>query len=335
MSRPLIELHDVVKKFPADGGAEVTAVDRVSLNIQPGESVGLVGESGSGKSTLGLLMTRLTPVSSGQICFDGQDITHLSDEQMRRLRSQIQMVFQDPWGALNPRMTVGRSMAEPLKLHTSLSETQRVQAVHELAERVHLPMASLKRYPHELSGGQLQRVCIARAIASKPRLLVLDEPTSSLDLSVRAGILELLDTIRKETGVALLLISHDLETVELMTQRLLVLYLGKVVEQGPTREVFNNPAHPYTQTLMSAHLPADPKAVLSRLPAVGEIPSPLNLPSGCLFSSRCPLVRTPCKEAFPALAKLHGGHAEAAAHEVACNRVLDSSNWLSIAHQQS
>jgi len=335
MSRPLIELHDVGKKYPADGGAEVTAVDRVSLNIQPGESVGLVGESGSGKSTLGLLMTRLTSVSSGQICFDGQDITHLSDEQMRRLRSQIQMVFQDPWGALNPRMTVGRSMAEPMKLHTSLSETQRVQAVHELAERVHLPMEALKRFPHELSGGQLQRVCIARAIASKPRLLVLDEPTSSLDLSVRAGILELLDAIRKETGVAVLLISHDLETVELMTQRLLVLYLGKVVEQGPTREIFNNPAHPYTQTLMSAHLPADPKAVLSRLPAVGEIPSPLNLPSGCLFSSRCPLVRTQCKEAFPALAKLHGGRAEAAAHEVACNRVLDSSNWLSIAHQQS
>ena len=244
MSRPLIELHDVVKKFPADGGAEVTAVDRVSLNIQPGESVGLVGESGSGKSTLGLLMTRLTPDSSGQICFDGQDITHLSDEQMRRLRSQIQMVFQDPWGALNPRMTVGRSMAEPMKLHTSLSETQRVQAVHELAERVHLPMEALKRFPHELSGGQLQRVCIARAIASKPRLLVLDEPTSSLDLSVRAGILELLDAIRKETGVAVLLISHDLETVELMTQRLLVLYLGQVVEQGPTREIFNNPAHP-------------------------------------------------------------------------------------------
>ena len=325
MNRPLIELHEVVKKFPADGGALVTAVDRVSLSIQPGESVGLVGESGSGKSTLGLLMTRLTPVSSGRIHFDGQDITHLSDEQMRRLRSQVQMVFQDPWGALNPRMTVGRSMAEPLKLHTSLSETERKQAVHALAERVHLPMASLNRF----------RVCIARAIASKPRLLVLDEPTSSLDLSVRAGILELLDAIRKETGVALLLISHDLETVELMTQRLLVLYLGKVVEQGPTREIFNNPAHPYTQTLMSAHLPADPKAVLSRLPTVGEIPSPLNLPSGCLFSSRCPLVRPQCQQAFPSFFTLNGGPAHAAAHDVACNRVPDATNWLSSAAQRS
>ena len=335
MNRPLIELREVVKKFPADGGAQVTAVDRVSLSIQPGESVGLVGESGSGKSTLGLLMTRLTPASSGRIHFDGQDITHLSDEQMRRLRSQVQMVFQDPWGALNPRMTVGRSMAEPLKLHTSLSETERKLAVHALAERVHLPMASLHRFPHELSGGQLQRVCIARAIASKPRLLVLDEPTSSLDLSVRAGILELLDAIRKETGVALLLISHDLETVELMTQRLLVLYLGKVVEQGPTREIFNNPAHPYTQTLMSAHLPADPKAVLSRLPTVGEIPSPLNLPSGCLFSSRCPLVRPQCQQVFPSFFTLNGRPAHAAAHDVACNRVPDATNWLSSAAQRS
>ncbi len=335
MNRPLIVLHDLVKKFPADGGAQVSAVDRVSLSIQAGESVGLVGESGSGKSTLGLLMTRLTPASSGQIIFDGQDITHMSDEQLRRLRSQIQMVFQDPWGALNPRMTVGRSMAEPFKLHTTLTEAQRKQAVHELAERVHLPMESLKRFPHELSGGQLQRVCIARSIASKPRLLVLDEPTSSLDLSVRAGILELLDTIRTETGVALLLISHDLETVELMTQRLLVLYLGKVVERGPTPEIFKNPAHPYTQTLMSAHLPANPKAVLSRLPTVGEMPSPLNLPAGCLFSSRCPLVRSQCQQGFPAFSNLNGGHANAAAHEAACNRVADSSNWLSSLYQKS
>ncbi len=335
MNRPLIELRAVVKKFPADGGAQVSAVDRVSLSIQPGESLGLVGESGSGKSTLGLLMTRLTPVSSGQIIFDGQDITHLSDDAMRQLRSQIQMVFQDPWGALNPRMTVGRSMAEPLKLHTRLTEVQRQQAVSDLADRVHLPKASLQRFPHELSGGQLQRVCIARAIASKPRLLVLDEPTSSLDLSVRAGILELLDTIRKETGVALLLISHDLETVELMTQRLLVLYLGRVVEQGPTREIFNQPAHPYTQTLMSANLPADPTVVLSRLPNVGEIPSPLNLPAGCLFSSRCPLVRAQCQQAFPAFSILNGSVAHSNVHEVACNRVADASHWLTRTHQNS
>lgn len=335
MNRPLIELHEVVKEFPADGGVQVTAVDHVSLNIQAGESVGLVGESGSGKSTLGLLMTRLTTVSSGKIYFDGQDITHLSDQQMRRLRSQIQIVFQDPWGALNPRMTVGRSMEEPLKLHTDLSEIQRRQAVYDLAERVHLPKESLKRFPHELSGGQLQRVCIARAIASKPRLLVLDEPTSSLDLSVRAGILELLDTIRKETGVALLLISHDLETVELMTQRLLVLYLGKVVEQGPTLEIFSKPAHPYTQTLMSANLPADPKSVLSRLLAVGEIPSPLNLPSGCLFSSRCSLVRSQCQEVFPSFSNLNHGLANVVEHKVACNRVPDGTNWLAKADQQN
>ena len=331
MIPPLIELKALVKKFPAQGGKDVTAVDGVSLAIHAGESVGLVGESGSGKSTLGLLMTRLLPVSDGHIFFDGADITHLPDGQMRPLRSDIQIVFQDPWGALNPRMTVGRSMAEPLLLHTTMTGTQRQQAVKALADQVHLPQATLNRSPHELSGGQLQRVSIARAIASKPRLLVLDEPTSSLDLSVRAGILDLLNGIRKDTGVALLLISHDLETVELMTDRLVVLYLGKVVEEGPTQSIFAQPAHPYTQTLMSANLPPDPRVKLNRLTAFGEIPSPINLPTGCLFSSRCPLSRPECTEKFPAYSEIQGQDDMPDQHLVACNRVPDASNWLTAA----
>ena len=198
--------------------------------------------------------------------------------------------------------------------------------MRELAERVHLPAASLARFPHELSGGQLQRVAIARAIATKPRLLVLDEPTSSLDLSVRAGILQLLDEIRKETGVATLLISHDLETIELMTERLLVLYLGSIVEQGSTREIFAKPVHPYTQTLLSAALPADPDAVLARHRAHGDIPSPVNLPPGCLFASRCPLAIAACTVAPPPL--LPTLPSDDDDHAAACIRIVDGTNWL-------
>ena len=328
MTHHLLEVRDLVKKFPIRGGFEVSAVNGVSFSIAPGESVGLVGESGSGKSTLGMLITRLTSVSSGQILFDGDDITLLPEANMRRLRSDIQIVFQDPWGALNPRMTVGRALGEPLLLHSTLSAAERDKAVKELAARVHLPASLLLRFPHELSGGQLQRISIARAIATKPRLLVLDEPTSSLDLSVRAGILEVLDEIRKETGVATLLISHDLETVELMTDRLLVLYLGRIVEQGATRAIFAKPVHPYTQTLLSANLPADPEASLHRHVAHGEIPSPINLPPGCLFASRCPLAKADCRVGAPALLPVTAQGGVLQEHDAACIRMADGTNWL-------
>ena len=331
MNQELLEVRELVKKFPMRGGFEVSAVNGVSFSIAPGESVGLVGESGSGKSTLGMLITRLTAVTSGQILFAGEDITQLPEKKIRSLRSAIQIVFQDPWGALNPRMTVGRALAEPLLLHTTLTVDQRDQAVKELAERVRLPQSLLLRFPHELSGGQLQRISIARAIATKPRLLVLDEPTSSLDLSVRAGILEVLDEIRKETGVATLLISHDLETVELMTDRLLVLYLGRIVEQGATREIFTKPVHPYTQTLLSANLPADPEAILHRHVAHGEIPSPVNLPPGCLFASRCPLALAACSSSAPPLLPLLAQNAGRNSHAAACLRIADGTNWLASA----
>lgn len=322
MTPALLAVDALVKTFPMAGGRVVGAVNGVSFAIAPGESVGLAGESGSGKSTIGMLVTRLLPVSAGRIRFEGRDITELPDREMRELRSAIQIVFQDPWAAQNPRMTVGRSLAEPLLLHTPLDAAARTARVRELADQVHLPRASLERFPHELSGGQLQRVAIARAIATRPRLLVLDEPTSSLDLSVRAGILQLLEEIRRETGVATLLISHDIETIEFMTQRLLILYLGSIVEQGATRDVLAMPAHPYTQTLLSAALPADPDVALKRHRAYGDIPSPIDLPPGCRFAPRCPLAVDACRAAQPALQRFEGEHL------AACVRIADGTHRL-------
>ena len=323
MTIPILAANGLVKRFPAGRGREVNAVNGVDFHIAPGEALGLVGESGSGKSTIGMLVTRLLSPSAGRIHFEGRDITALVEREMRPLRARLQIVFQDPWGALNPRMTIARALQEPLKLHTALDPQARLARVRELAQSVRLPLASLDRYPNELSGGQLQRVCIARALATGPKLIVLDEPTSSLDLSVRAGILQLLDEIRRETGVAILFISHDLGTVELVTDRVLVLYLGNVVEEGRTRELFATPAHPYTQTLLSANLPADPDAILARHAAIGEIPSPINLPPGCAFASRCPVAIAACRDARPPLTPLGDNHA------AACIRIADGGNALS------
>jgi oligopeptide/dipeptide ABC transporter ATP-binding protein len=290
--------------------------------VAPGEAVGLVGESGSGKSTIGMVVTRLLPTTAGQIRFDGRDITALPEAEMRALRAKLQIVFQDPWGALNPRMNIGRALEEPLMLHTSLEPGTRAARVRELAQKVHLPLAVLERFPNELSGGQLQRVCIARALATQPKLMVLDEPTSSLDLSVRAGILQLLTEIRRASGVAILFISHDLETVELVTDRVLVLYLGNVVEQGATRSIFSRPAHPYTQTLLSANLPPDPDARLARHRVIGETPSPIDLPPGCAFASRCPAAIPACRAAKPPATPL------GEAHSAACIRIAEGANVL-------
>src|SRR3954463_13326555 len=313
----ILEVSGLVKRF-----GNVNAVNGVDFNIAAGEAVGLVGESGSGKSTIGMLVTRLLSVTAGSIRFEGRDITALPEPEMRALRAKLQIVFQDPWGALNPRMTIARALEEPLKLHTALEQGARAVRVRELAERVPLPLASLERFPNELSGGQLQRVSIARALATQPKLIVLDEPTSSLDLSVRSGILQLLDEIRRESGVAILFISHDLETVELITDRVLVLYLGNVVEEGATRALFAKPAHPYTQTLLSANLPPDPDAVLRRHPVIGEPPSPIALPPGCAFASRCPVAIPSCREARPPATPL------GEAHSAACIRIAEGANLL-------
>lgn len=318
MSAPVLSVRNLVHRFP--GG--VNAVNDVSFDIMPGETLGLVGESGSGKSTIGLLVTRLLAPTGGEILFEGADITRLSPAALRPLRARLQIVFQDPWGSLNPRMTIGRLLEEPLALHGRLDGAARLVEARRLADRVRLPAASLSRYPHEMSGGQLQRVSIARAIANRPKLVVLDEPTSSLDLSVRAGILQLLDELQRETGVAMLFISHDLETVWLVSHRVIVLYLCRVAEEGPSARLFDNPAHPYTQTLLSAHLPPDPAIVLRRHEVVGEIPSPVNLPPGCFFAGRCPIAMPACAAGPPPPVMLEQGH------RAACIRVADGTNLL-------
>ncbi len=324
MTTPILQVDGLVKHFSTPRSSEtVHAVNGVSFEIAPGETLGLVGESGSGKSTIGRLVVRLLTPTGGAIRFSGDDISHLPVRRMRRIRSDIQIVFQDPWGSLNPRMRVGRLIDEILMLHTTLGSRERNGKVAELAERVHLSTDLLTRFPHELSGGQLQRVCIARAVATKPKLVVLDEPTSSLDLSVRAGILELLGELQRDSGVAMLFISHDLDTVRLVSNRILVLYLGSIVESGPAATVFNEPGHPYTQSLLSAHLPPDPRITLAHRRLEGEVPSPLNLPPGCPFASRCALAKPECRSASPPMHDLDGG-----SHLAACIRIAEGTNLL-------
>ena len=297
----LLQLENVSRSFDVGGKRPLVAVRNVSLQIRPGEVVGLVGESGSGKSTIGRMAIALLPPTSGQVSFDGSDLATMSPAELRSLRQRMQIIFQDPWGALNPRHTIGRLMEEPLLLHTTLSAAQRREEVIAIAQRMQLGLPLLERYPAQLSGGQLQRVCIGRALATKPDLLVLDEPTSSLDVSVRAGILQLLDNLRRETGVAMLFISHDLETIHALCDRVVVLYLGCEVETGPVDAVFKNPAHPYTQALLSAQLFADPAVKTVRQHLQGEIPSPLAAPPGCPFSTRCPIYDAGCDAGLPAM----------------------------------
>ena len=304
---PLLHLDNVTRSFDVGGKRELVAVRNVTLRIQPGEVVGLVGESGSGKSTIGRMAIALLPPTEGRVSFDGADLANMATDDLRRLRQRMQIIFQDPWGALNPRHTIGRLMEEPLLLHTTLSAAQRREEVIAIAQRMQLGLPLLERYPAQLSGGQLQRVCIGRALATKPDLLVLDEPTSSLDVSVRAGILQLLDTLRRETGVAMLFISHDLETIQALCDRVVVLYLGCEVESGPVDAVFKNPAHPYTQALLSAQLFADPTVKTVRQLLQGEIPSPLAAPPGCPFSTRCPIYEVRCDEGLPAMRRDSAG----------------------------
>ena len=264
------------------------AVNGVSLTVARGEALGLVGESGSGKSTVGKAALRLVNVAAGAVRLDGEDITHLRRADQRPLRRKAQMVFQDPHSALNPRMTVLRSVAEPLILHGELRGAALWWRVAELLETVGLERQFLYRYPHELSGGQKQRVCIARAIALNPALLILDEPTSALDVSVQAQILEFLKALQKEMGLTFLFISHNLAVVRYLCARVAVMYLGRIVEEGETETVFNAPGHPYTQALLSAvpwpeaRQPAGRRELLR-----GDVPSPVDLPPGCSFHTRC------------------------------------------------
>ena len=297
-----LQLDQVVKHFPGPRrGTKVHAVNDVSFSVAPGETVALVGESGSGKTTLGRLALQLERVTSGRVLLEGRDISQLSQSALRALRPHMQMVFQDPWATLNPRMRIRSVLEEPLKLHTPLSASERLARMVGMAERVHLGGSLLDRFPAQLSGGQLQRVALARALMTQPRLVVLDEPTSSLDLSVRAEILELLAELRAQSQVSYLFITHDLGTVRLIADRIVVLYLGAIVESGPTAQIFNEARHPYTRALFSAQLSTDVRERRERVVLQGEIPSPVNLPQGCSFAGRCPAADDRCRVERPPL----------------------------------
>lgn len=322
-----VTVQQLHKHFHVRGSrTPIKAVNGVSFEIPAGTTLGLVGESGSGKSTVGRCLLRLLEPTSGSVHIGDTDLIELSTRDLRHKRSSMQMIFQDPYDSLNPRMTIGDLVEEPLLLHTQLGDAERRTRAEELLRLVRLDPQHLDRLPHQMSGGQLQRVGIARAIATEPDFLVLDEPTSSLDLSVRAGVLRLLKELQERLGMTYLLISHDLATVGAYCDRMAVMYLGAIVEIGSAAEIFQRPQHPYTQALLSADLPPDPRAAVGRHMLEGELPSPLDLPSGCLFSSRCPLVREDCLPAHPDHRVVD---AAGLGHSVACVRVDDGTNLLS------
>ena len=309
---PLLRVVNVVKHFPAGVGASVKAVDGVSFDVQRGETVGLVGESGCGKSTLGRLVTQLIPVTSGNVIFDGVDITRLGGERLRQQRKQLQIIFQDPYASLDPRMTIGDVIAEPLVNFDMLHGKEKDTRVQELLRVVGLNPYFNNRYPHEFSGGQRQRIGIARALALNPRLIVCDEPVSALDVSIQAQIINLLEDLQKEFHLTYIFIAHDLSVVRHISDRVMVMYLGKVVEVSPSEQLYLSQEHPYTKALLSAIPVPDPRVESQRrlVELSGEIPSALHPPSGCRFHTRCPIAQVPgiCADEEPPLEEKAPGH---------------------------
>ncbi|OGA39203.1 MAG: peptide ABC transporter substrate-binding protein [Betaproteobacteria bacterium RIFCSPLOWO2_12_FULL_68_19] len=317
MSDVLLEVRNLVKHFPVGGGmfggpvATVRAVDDVSFTVRRGETVGLVGESGCGKTTTGRCILQLERPTSGQILFEGTDLITLPAEELRVLRRRIQVIFQDPFSSLNPRMTIGQILAEPLKVHRIIPEkTARAEKVQELLAQVGLLSQHADRYPHQLSGGQRQRVGIARALATEPSLIICDEPVSALDVSIQAQIINLLEELQSRLGLTYLFIAHDLSVVRHISDRVVVMYLGKIAEVADRTALYESPVHPYTRALLSAVPIPDPKLEASREHTVlrGEVPSPLNPPSGCVFHPRCPIAEPRCSAEIPLLREIHPEH---------------------------
>jgi oligopeptide transport system ATP-binding protein len=315
MSESFVKVTNLTKAFPIKGGifsrevASVKAVQDVTLDIQKGETVGLVGESGCGKSTLGRCIIRLLEPSSGQIFYENKDVTNLKGEELRLLRRKMQIIFQDPYASLNPRMTVGSIIAEPLIIH-NLMETKKDKQdrVKQLLELVGLRPEHINRYPHEFSGGQRQRIGIARALAVDPSFIVCDEPVSALDVSIQAQVINLLMDLQQKLGLTYLFIAHDLKVVEHMSTRVAVMYLGRIVELAEAEELYRHPSHPYTRALLSAIPVPNPRHKKERIILRGDVPSPINPPSGCYFHPRCPDMIEACKKERPALRTTRPDH---------------------------
>ncbi len=311
----LLQVHDLKVHFPVQHGlfsrvkAHVKAVDGISFSLAPGETLGLVGESGCGKTTLGRAVIRLIEPTSGSVHFNGEDITKLDGAELRSRRRGFQMIFQDPFGSLNPRMTVEQIIGEALDIHgLATGAGERQKRITELLDSVGLSANHAQRYPHEFSGGQRQRIGIARALAVEPKLIVCDEPVSALDVSVQAQIINLLQDLQRERGIAYLFVAHDLAVVEHISHRVMVMYLGQVAELADAKAIVREPKHPYTQALISAVPVVDPASKRQRIMLPGDVPSPIHPPSGCPFHTRCPVAEARCRMEKPVLREVGPGH---------------------------
>ena len=333
--KPLVKLVGAKKHFPITRGiifqkkiGQVHAVDGIDLEVFPGETLGLVGETGCGKSTTARLMTKLLDLTEGQVFFDGVDVTGFTRNKMRPLRREMQMIFQDPYASLNPRKTVGTIIGEPFRVHGSIGKSKIKSEVQELMELVGLNPEHYNRYPHEFSGGQRQRIGVARSLALRPRLIVCDEPVSALDVSIQAQILNLLEDLQEEFNLTYVFIAHDLSVVKHMSDRVAVMYLGKIAEIAPGDTLYENPKHPYTGALLSAVPLPDPNLAAQRKRIVleGDVPSPIDPPSGCRFHPRCPRAQFPtCREHEPELTRHHRGQLAACHFPLEDQAVIQSS----------